>query len=294
MKTNILWLLPLALLLQSCLADIRPSLIKREGITLENEEKGRKILQQAWKKQGFDKLERYETYSVKGIDTWQGMMGKMASPWPEAKSNMLFRFEVGSFNSQVKYLAGKRANITEGLQSWNYYEFEEGKTPQKKELNLKTRFGLSAYHYFFELVDRLKRAPIVAWAGEKDFDGARYDVVFVTWEKAEAHDEHDQYQLLINQETGMLDYAIYTIREAFLKMPGAKAFYGSIKYSDYKNIEGVMIPFTQTVFLNKPHKKEKKNMHQLKVSEFKFDAFEKELLKPFHEIEETGDSKVPG
>jgi len=116
---------------------------------------------------------------------------------------------------------------------------------------------------------------------------------FVSWDKPEAHQEHDQYKLLINPQTKMLEYAMYTIRETYLNMPGAQAFFGSIKFSDFKDINGVLIPFTQTIFLNKP-KKEKKNIHQFKVSDFQFDAVDAEILKPFPKVKETGDSKLKG
>ena len=282
------------LFLQSCMADLRPALIKEEGITKVNEARGRKILQKAWEKQGFEKLHRHESYSFQAEDTWKGMMGRIGKPWPEAKSNMSFKFELGTFDSQVKYLNGKKANTYAGLQSWNYYEFPEGEEAQKMKMNKRARFGLSAYQYFFEMLDRLKRAPIVSWAGVEQFNGQKYDVIFVSWNKAQPHMQNDQYKLLINTETKMLDYAIYTLRENYLKMPGGRAFYGSVKYSDFREVDGVLIPHTQSVFLNKPKEKEGRNLHQLKVTNFQFNSFDLVLLKPFSDVKPTGDSKEKG
>ena len=284
----------LIFMLQSCMADLRPSIIKKEGIKKTNVLKGEKILEAAWRQQGFDKLNQFESYSFYGEDNWKGIMGKMGKPWPDAKSNLFFKFEIGTFDSQVKYLDGKKANTFAGLQSWNYYEFKEGEKPLKMKMNKRARFGLSAYQYFFEMLDRMKNAPIVSWAGSKDFNGETYDVIFVTWNKAEPHMQNDQYQLLINKKTKLLDYAIYTLRENYLKVPGSSVFYGSVKYTDYREVDGVMIPFTQTVFLNKPKKKIEKNLHQLKVSDFSFDGFDLVLLKPFSDIKPTGNSKKKG
>ena len=251
-------LIAIVILIQSCMADLRPALIKKEGITKANTVKGKSILEEAWKKQGFDNLSDFESYSFHAEDTWKGMMGKIGKPWPEAKSNMLFKFEKGTFDGQVKYLDGKKANTTAGLQSWNYYEYERGEQVQKLKMNKRTRFGLSAYQYFFEMLDRLKNAPIISFAGVDKFNGAEYDIIFVSWHKSEPHMQNDQYKLLINKETKLLDYAIYTLRENYLKMPGGRAFYGSVKYDDYKEIDGFLVPHTQSVFLNKPKKKIKK------------------------------------
>lgn len=289
----LIWAVSLVVL-QSCMADLRPSLIKKEGITSHNELKGKKILQESWERQGFDKLHQFTSYSFHGEDVWKGMMGRLGKPWPDAKSNMFFRFEIGTFDSQVKYLDGKKANTYAGLQSWHYYEFPEGNSPKRLKMNYRRRFGLSAYQYFFEMLDRIKQAPIVSWAGSETFNGEQYDIIFATWHKTDPHMGHDQYKLLINKKTKRLDYTIYTLRENYLKMPGARAFFGSVKYSDFKEIDGIFIPHTQTIFLNNPKKKDKKNLHVLKVKDFQFDSFDLNLLKPFSDIRSTGNSKEKG
>ena len=293
-KISLVLFLLMVVFMQSCMVDLRPPLIKKEGIAKSNVEKGKKILQEAWLKQGFHQLHEHSTYSFNGNDTWKGLMGKIGKPWPDAKSNMFFQFEVGTFDSQVKYLDGKKANVSSGLQSWNYYEFEEGAKPQKMKMNKRVRFGLSAYQYFFEMLDRMKNAPIISWAGEEKFLGKKYDIVFVTWNKVEPHMGNDQYKLLINQETKLLDYAIYTLRENYLKMPGGRSFHGSVKYDDYRAVNGILIPHKQTVFLNKPKKNDHKNVHQLLVTDFRFDSFDVSLLKPFSEVTPTGNSKEKG
>ncbi len=277
-----------------CKVDLRTRLIKNQGITEINEKRGKDILELAWETHGYDNLSHRKNYTFQGKDIWRGLFGRLGKPWPEAESNMLFRFEVGSFDSQVTYLDGKQMGITAGLQSWNYYEFERKNAAKKKKLNQRTRFALSAYHYFFELLDRLKRAPLISWAGEKQFNNEVYDVIFVTWKQVEPHMDNDQYILWINKETNMLDYAIYTVRENYLKIPGSRAFYGSIRFDDYRKVNGLMVPHVQTVFLNAPKKNIKRHVHRLTVSDFQFDAFDQELLKPFADVTSTGDSKTKG
>ncbi|WP_298537685.1 hypothetical protein [uncultured Algibacter sp.] len=295
MKNTHILLIIATLLLSSCkIADMRTNSIKDNGISTEAYNKGKKILDETWYKHGFNKFSEHKTYSFNGSDTWKGLMGKMGKPWPEAKSNMNFKYEVGSFDSQVTYLDGKREGITAGLQSWNYYEMVSPREIDQLKMNKKVRFGLSAYHYFFEMLDRLKDVPIIQYGGEITFNGNDYNIVFATWNKVEPHKENDQYKLLINKKTGLLDYAIYSLRENYLKFPGSGSFYGSIKYDDYKEVDGILIPHKQTVFLNSPKENIKKHAHQLIVTDFKFDGFDSSLLKPLSDINPTGDSKIKG
>ncbi len=294
---SILYTTPLllaVLFLQGCMADIRTTLIKEEGIQATHTDRGQEILATAWEAHGYQHLRNHQTYSFEGEDIWQGTMGKMGKPWPEAESKMRFRYEVGSFDGQVTFLDGKRAGVTAGLQSWNYYEFEEGQAAERLRMNKRVRFGLSAYQYFFEMLDRIRHAPIISWAGIEEHAGQTYDVVYATWEQVEPHMGNDQYTLYINQATQRLDYAVYTLRENYLKMPGGRAFYGSIRFENYQEIEGVLIPHTQTVFLNAPFKAGKRPVHQMTVTDFTFDSFDRTILHPFTDVVATGDSKEQG
>ncbi len=287
-----LYLLPFIILLSSCMADLRTPLVKKEGISAKNQKIGKEIMEKAWQRHGFDNLRKHRVYSFHGKDIWRGMMGKIGKPWPEAKSEMDFKYAINTFDSQVAFNDGKRQGVIAGLQSWKYYEKEQDGKIIFQPYNKRIGFGLSAYHYFFEMLDRLKSVPIISYAGEREFNGQNYDLIFATWNKAEPHIEHDQYVLWINKTTGFLEYAVYTLRENYLKMPGYKAFYGSIKFMDLREIDGVLIPHKQIIFLNKPSKKEKKHLHQLDVSDFKFDSFELNELYPDPAISKIGDSKV--
>lgn len=279
-------------LLSGCMADIRTPLIEEQGIMSIHETKGKLLLEKAWKKQGLDRLEDHQTYTVKARDVWKGLMGKMGKPWPDAGIDLELKYAVGTFDSQVNFLSGKRKGVVAGLQSWNYYEQEPGADLIFMAYDERIGFGLSAYQYFFELLDRLKKAPIISYAGEKEFRGQHYDQVFVSWETPAPHQQHDQYVLWINRESGLLDYAVYTLRDNYLKLPGSKAFYGSIQYKDWRSVAGILIPHTQLVYLNSPKKKEKKHLHQLQVEEFTFDNFSLETLYPNPELERVGDDKV--
>ncbi|MDX2246203.1 MAG: DUF6503 family protein [Bacteroidia bacterium] len=286
-----LFVVSLLFTLPGCMADMRTTLIKKEGITELHVSKGKTLLEAAWKKHGFDSMAFHQTYSFNGTDTWKGMMGKMGKPWPDAISEIEFKYVIGTFDSQLKFKTGKRKGVLAGLQSWNYYEKEPEGELTFKPYDKRIGFGLSAYQYFLELPGRLKKAPLISYAGEKVFNENHYDLVFVTWEKPEPHMEHDQYLLWINKKTGMLDYAVYSLRDNFLKMPGYKAFYGSIYFSDFVEVEGVLIPHKQTVYLNSPSQNPEKYIHQMIVTDFQFDNFNAQELYPNPEIKSIGDAK---
>ena len=283
--------LAISLLLSSCMADLRSPMLKKEGLSQSNVDKGRAILQEAWEKQGFNHLAKFKTYAAKGQDRWKGMLGKMGKVWPEAKSSLELKYAIGTFDGRVSFLDGKRKGEQAGLQSWKYYEVDENGTTEFMKRNVRIRFGLAAYQYFFELGDRMMKAPIVSYSGEKEFRGKQYDQVFVSWHKAKAHKQNDQYLLWINKETKMIEFSTYTLRDNYLPMPGGRALFGSIEYGDFRNVQGVMIPHLHSIYINNPKKKNSKFLHKMKVSNFQFDAFELDELYPNKSLKRLGDTK---
>jgi len=287
-------LLVATLLLQGCMFDLRTKTIKKEGITLENTNKGKEILERAWKKQGYDQLRKHQVYSYKGHDTWKGMLGRMAQMWPEMKSELELKYEVGTFNGQVTFVDGQEAGTVAGLQNWNYYKISNNDTiftDKNKKANRSTVFGIAAFQYFAEMIDRLKDAPIISYAGEDEFRGQKYDLVLCTWQSEKPHNENDQYLVWINQATGLMDFTQYTIRESYIKPPGYKMIGGAIEFTDFRDIDGIMVPHEQLVYAIKLRKKQKKFLHRLLIQGFQFDGFDPEDLRIDKSMETGGDFK---
>jgi hypothetical protein len=293
MKPLQLLLIALPLLVSSCgLADLRSATLKEQGITPEAEQRGRQLLEAAWLAQGMDQLDRHESYEIIGKDHWKGLLGKAGNPWPVNNKALRLQYSVGTFDGKFEVLEGKKEGYSAGLQSWHYYEQARGTAANfEVKPNEKHTFVLAAFQYFFELTDRLRNVPIVAYVGEKEFDGQLYQLVFASWEKAAPHPEHDQYVLYINNETRMVDYAEFTIRDTYLA--GPKKFYGSIQYKDWKTIDGIKIPFTQLIYFNDPKEKEDQYLHRLMVDSFEFDSFDKAELYPNENLSNIGDDKLP-
>lgn len=258
-RTSLIIVLSTTLFLSSCIADLRTKDFKGTELESSKTEKGIKLLDEACRKQGMDKLHEHKTYTYTGTDDWKGRLGKTGKLWPNSNIKLQFKHEVGSFYAQVKFLDGKKAGDYAGLQNWKYYYAENGNSPKLQKTNEKIEFGISAYHYFSEMIDRLRSARIVSYMGEHEFNGKVYDKVFCTWNKPEAHREADQYVVWINRETGMTEYVTYTLRESYLRPPRYKSVYGGVQYSNFKEIDGIQIPHKHTIFFLR-QKKERKEI----------------------------------
>lgn len=272
-----------------CRSDIRTKYVKSEQQSPSSEAKGKALLDAAWKAQGLDKLNNHKVYSFHGHDVWRGVLGSVGKVWPGKDIHMDFKYEIGSFDGQVKYQSGKKKGHINGLQNWKYYEIESDTNFTKP--NSRVQFGLTAFQYFVEMVDRLRQAPIIVYAGEDEFKGKSYDLVFCTWNTLKPHKEADQYIAWINKETGLIDYTQYTIRENYLHMPGAHIFYGGVEFANLKSVDGILIPHTQIIYAFNLKTKEKRNIHKLEVSDFKFDSFPVQDLKLDNTLGKSGDFK---
>ena len=77
-----------------------------------------------------------------------------------------------------------------------------------------------------------------------------------------------------------------------IKNFAVQAFYGSIRFSDFRDVEGVKVPFIHHIFVNKP-KKDRKYLHRLVISDFAFDTFDVSELRPDQQLPLMGDVKLP-
>ncbi len=138
-------------------------------------------------------------------------------------------------------------------------------------------------------------------AGEAEHRGRSYERVFVTWGAAEPHLEDDQYLLWIDKETGLVEMVRYTVRELLLMTEGLTHSLtralgaGTIHFDDYREIDGVMIPFVQTVNLAEPlltqYPVSGTFLHRLEIEDARFDTIPPETLTPDPSRPRPADSK---
>lgn len=103
-KTPILFLISMVLFCSCKTVDIRTNYVmkNKDEKTIE---KGKMLLQNAYKKMGYDNLREVETYKVNSNFTWKmpwTMMPMNALPGNKNK-NILFKFNPNTFDGQVLF-----------------------------------------------------------------------------------------------------------------------------------------------------------------------------------------------
>ncbi|MEO1051020.1 MAG: hypothetical protein AAFX87_10350 [Bacteroidota bacterium] len=279
-------------LLQACkMADVRPDQLKSGRINASDQQKGQALLEESIKAMGYDKFATVETYETTAQFYWRFPWNTMPMhSFPGARNKPLrFRFQVGSFDGQAEYLAGRKEGYTFGLQSWETY-CEKPSTEAEQTKDARRSWGLATFHYILETPYRLLNADIITYAGSKEFEGQMYDLVFVSWDKPEPHKEHDQWLLYINQETKFVDLSHLTIRDFFVPFPKSMAV-GTVRFNNrVKTDPGMMLPSDIVIQLLAP-KKEKRHVYRLTFKDYAFNTFPIDEIKPFKDLKEYGDAK---
>ncbi len=284
-------------------ADLRSVDVRRSNTEVEASElgaSGRELLLASARAHGLDAHRGYRTMEVVALDEWPGK----SAWWPGTSQRFRAQRLLGTFTSRVELLDGPEAGAIWGLQSWQPYRRSSptGELEQRQN-DLAITFYLPTLQYFDELVFRLRAATIVVNAGPGEIAGERFDRVFATWESAVPHAGADQYELWLDPESHLVAKATYTLRDApdlasRLMTPVMRfAAVGTIHYDDYREVEGVVVPFLQTVTIGTPRSApaslDDGFAHRLKVEWVGFDTVEEEALLPIAGLPVPGDSK-PG
>lgn len=282
-----------AFFLSACsIANLQPAALAENRIA-DPETKGRELLQMTYKKMGYDALQNVETYEVTSRFTWSPVWSKMPmNALPGNKNNDIqFRFATNTFDGQVEFLEGRKAGQIMGVQSWEAYQRDHAEAPTEKLSSKRYPWGLATYHYLTEAPMRLLGADIVRYAGEREFDGKTYDLVFVTWGDGTQKKEYDQWLLYINQETGFTDVTEVTITDFFLPMPGGMKN-ATVRFPErIKTAIGAWLPATTVIQFGHPKEDIEKDVYTFTFRNFKFDSFDKEILYPLNGLMMYGDSK---
>lgn len=271
-----------------CLADLRTADIKNNSQSDDQVQFAQNLLKEAIEKQGLDKINQFSSYQLIGTDDWKGFMGKKATPWDWNKDKIAFRFSVSDFDGQVEVLEGDKKGFVAGIQSWDYYEKQSGSYQTNVEDHGGKIFALAAYHYFIELGNRLAKAPFIRYAGKDQLKGQIMEKVFVSWGNDNTKD-YDHYLVWIGQESGLIEATTFTTRDN--PKPAPAFMYGSMRFDDFRTVDGILVPFLQTAQIMNPKDDLNDYIHQLKIEEFAWDHFPVSEIRPFSEISPLGDDK---
>lgn len=293
MNKSIITVLAITLGFASCkMADVRTDSVKSNPYTSVLNKQGRELLEESITAMGYNNFSKYESYSVKNEFTWHFPWVAMplnSLPGNKKNKESIFRFAVNTFDGQIEYLEGRKKGDIHGIQSWQSYE-QTNDNALKFEKDSRRNWGLASYHYLIEAPFRLQQAPIIKYAGEKEFEGKTYDLVFLTWGTDKPHKEHDHWLIYINKETKFIDLTHLTIRDFWMPFPPNMA-QGTVRFLERVNVNGIYLPTNVSVQLLNP-KKETNYVYKFKLWDYKFDSFDKEILSPNKELENIGDEKI--
>jgi hypothetical protein len=88
---------------------------------------------------------------------------------------------------------------------------------------------------------RVGDAGIVAHAGQRTLGEHSYDLIYVTWGRAEPQRHVDQYVLWVRRADTVLEFAEYTVRDI------APFMVGCVHYEDLRQVSGITIPHRLTL-----------------------------------------------
>lgn len=74
-------------------------------------------------------------------------------------------------------------------------------------------------------------------------------------------------------------------------MPAPAFMYGSLRFDDYREVGGILIPFKQMAQLMNPKDDINDFIHQLIIQKFEWDNFNVSEIRPFSNITTIGDDK---
>ncbi len=255
------------LLLLGCLADIRTDAVRSFGEDASSQITGRSMLEAAAEAHGgLDAWSAHQTITIVAEDDWRGLIGHISSPWPKPHIQLRFEQRLHTFDSRVHFLDTKAAGSTWGITDWQTWAIDaDGRT--RIRTSSDARFILPTMQYFFALPFRILEAPIITDAGDEVLDGVTYSRVFATWEGLDPNRTYDQYIIYISQDSGLIEKAVYTIRE----LSGLVT--GTMHYADFRTVGDMVIPHELTATF-KPTDDVSDYLHKLVVESVTLDALD--------------------
>lgn len=238
---------------------------------------GRQVLQAVVEQHGLAAWQSCRTMEAVGTDRFAE---PLTGGWPHPTQHLKLQALLNTFTSRVELLYGVKKGEIWGLHAWQAYHRANATAPVVPQPDTPAptaeTFYLPALQYFNELPFRLLRADYIAHAGTRRYRGKTYDLVLATWGNTGLHPEHDPYLLWINRGTKLLEMRHYTLRDV------AQVFTGTIHFEDYRSVQGVWMPFSQTIVLPKPehtlYPLDRYYFHRLTYEAIRFDAVAPEVL----------------
>lgn len=220
--------------------DIRPDEVL-DGISAQEEARGRALLERAAQNAGGrEVLMRHAGFHSEMTDTWSNAFGKLVFLKYEPIQQIVVEVD-GPRVDQVKLtlVNGERAGEVWGVQDNRVYLQAPGREREFTDDEITLIYVKSPASLVL-LPLRLAYADKVGYVGPVEFEGKRYERVFVTWESLDPNMKSDQWVVWIDPETGNIAKAQCTLRE----YTGIYADEAVVELGDYKTFGDVTLPTT--------------------------------------------------
>lgn len=245
-------------------ADLRPESGRFPGAA---EVEGRAWLAKAAAAQGGAAWSEHEVISLWMQDEWPGWLSRaVAMPWPEHRQPLRFDARVGTDDGRVTFVGGPEDGTGWGIQQWVTYRFDsEGKLDfdPVDDPDDDIKFWIPTTLYFPFMVWRLPEADVVRAMGPERIGERTYQRVFVSWGRPEPQDDIDQYVVYIDEQSHLLRWARYTVRD----VAGFAA--GLMRYEDYREVGDLKLPFSMRVVGD--YEDEEASLHHYTVQKAELD-----------------------
>lgn len=266
------------------IADLRPDSLVED--TTEARKAGAERLEALAAAHGATAWTEYRVMDIRFSDIWEDdWIPRSFMHWEESPQGLRGRFLRGTWTGELELLDGPEQGHRWGIQSWKTWRAKPGGSPEFVEDEM-IEFVVPTTQYFLELPLRIETATIALEAGQGEWDGKTYDLVFATWGSSEPTKRFDQYLLWIDPKTGLLARTDYTVRDQ------AGGAVGSAQYSDYEDFGGVKLAKTIAVFAAMPGGNEVP-VHRFVTESVAWDTTPVDALRPDPRLPAEGQSK-PG
>jgi len=261
----------LALTLAACTADLRhPTLVDNPPAD-DARARGRQLLDNAAARHGMAAWKGFTTAEFVFRDDWDSALATVMGlvPW-DAEDRVRIRVMRGGYDSRVDFLDGPRRGEAWGLAGPDVWTLEDGVVEREEDDG--DGFIVRALVYLFTVPMRATEAEIIIYDSEMRVGDQTYDRVLATWNSLEPNDA-DQYRIWINRGTGLVDLVDFTVRDQGGFLTGRAIF------TDYRKIDGVLVPFDMTV-TDIGKTSDDSFLHRAVMEQASFDAFAPADLEP--------------
>lgn len=173
---------------------------------------------------------------IKARDIWSSSLLRQFTPLPSNDERLEFVWRPGEPDVRAEFLGGERRGEFIGVRDGRAYSIVDG----REELNdaAGVRVYLESARLYMEAPCSLATLGEARIAGEREINGERYDLVFVSSAVSELSQEKDQYLAWIAKNNAQLLMIQFTYRELYASYSGA------LMYSELKPL-GPAPYFTQ-------------------------------------------------